>query len=126
MTGGEDKDFFVRAKNAGARFAWANDAIAYDYVPPSRANLRWALSRAYSAGNSDMRVFLKYRPNLGARLKEIARIVAALLLNPVLFVILAFNPNRRVRPLRKLYRAFGKLAAMGGRTYEEYSVIHGQ
>jgi len=126
MTGGEDKDFFVRAKNAGARFAWANDAIAYDYVPPSRANLRWALSRAYSAGNSDMRVFLKYHPNLGARLKEIARIVAALLLNPVLFVILAFNPNRRVRPLRKLYRAFGKLAAMGGRTYEEYSVIHGQ
>ena len=126
MTGGEDKDFFVRAKNAGARFAWANDAIAYDYVPPSRANLRWALSRAYSAGNSDMRVFLKYRPNLAARLNEMARIMAALLLNPVLFVILAFNPNRRVRPLRKLYRAFGKLAAIGGRTYEEYSVIHGQ
>jgi GT2 family glycosyltransferase len=126
MTGGEDKDFFVRARNAGARFAWANDAIAYDYVPPSRANLRWALSRAYSAGNSDMRVFLKYRPNLGARLNEMARIAAALLLNPVLFVILAFNPNRRVRPLRKLYRAFGKLAAIGGRTYEEYSVIHGQ
>jgi GT2 family glycosyltransferase len=126
MTGGEDKDFFVRAKNAGACFAWANDAIAYDYVPPSRANLRWALSRAYSAGNSDMRVFLKYRPNLSAKLHEMARIVAALLLNPVLFVILAFNPNRRVRPLRKLYRAFGKLAAIGGRTYEEYSVIHGQ
>jgi GT2 family glycosyltransferase len=126
MTGGEDKDFFVRAKKAGARFAWANNAIAYDYVPPSRANLRWALSRAYSAGNSDMRVFLKYRPNLGAQINEIARIVAALLLNPVLFAILAFNPNRRVRPLRKLYRAFGKLAAMGGRTYEEYSVIHGQ
>ncbi|HEY7979268.1 MAG TPA: glycosyltransferase [Rhizomicrobium sp.] len=126
MTGGEDKDFFVRAKNAGARFAWANEAIAYDYVPPSRANLKWALSRAYSAGNSDMRVFLKYRPNLASKLNEMARIVAALLLNPVLFVILAFNPNRRVRPLRKLYRAFGKLAAIGGRTYEEYSVIHGQ
>ena len=119
MTGGEDKDFFVRAKNSGARFAWANDAIAYDYVPPSRANLKWALNRAYSAGNSDMRVFLKYRPNLGARLNEMVRIMAALLLNPVLFVILAFNPNRRVRPLRKLYRAFGKLAALGGRTYEE-------
>jgi len=126
MTGGEDKDFFVRAKGLGARFAWANDAIAYDHVPPSRANLRWALSRAYSAGNSDMRVFLKYRPSLGARLNEAARIAAALLLNPVLFVILAFNPNRRVRPLRKLCRAFGKLAAIGGRHYEEYSVIHGQ
>ena len=73
-----------------------------------------------------MRVFLRYRPSFSAQLNEMARIVAALLLNPVLFVILAFNTNRRVRPLRKLYRAFGKLAAMGGRTYEEYSVIHGQ
>lgn len=126
MSGGEDKDFFLRAKKNGARFAWANEAVVYDYVPPSRANLKWALSRAYSAGNSDMRVFLKHRPSLSAKLHEWARILAALLLNPVLFVILAFNPNRRVRPLRKLYRAVGKLAAIAGRHYDEYSVIHGQ
>lgn len=126
FTGGEDKDFFMRARNAGARFAWAADAIVHDFVPPSRANLKWALSRAYSAGNSDMRVFLKYRPTLASRLNESSRILAALLLNPVLFAILAFNPNRRVRPLRKLARAFGKIAAIGGRRYEEYSVIHGQ
>lgn len=126
FTGGEDKDFFVRAKASGAKFAWANDAIVYDHVPPSRANLKWALSRAYSAGNSDMRVFLRYRPSFSARINEFARIGGALLLNPVLFAILAFNPNRRVRPLRKLYRAFGKLAAIGGRHYDEYSVIHGQ
>jgi glycosyltransferase involved in cell wall biosynthesis len=126
FTGGEDKDFFVRAKAMGARFAWANDAIVYDHVPPSRANLKWALSRAYSAGNSDMRVFLKHRPSRSARVREAARVLAALLLNPILFVILAFNPNRRVRPLRKLCRAFGKIAAIAGRHYEEYSVIHGQ
>jgi succinoglycan biosynthesis protein ExoM len=126
FTGGEDKDFFIRAKRSGARFGWANEAIAYDYVPPSRANLKWALSRAYSAGNSDMRVFLKYRPSLGAKLNEAARIVAALLLNPLLFVILLANPSRRVRPLRKLARAFGKIAALGGRHYHEYSVVHGQ
>ncbi len=126
FTGGEDKDFFVRAKARGARFAWANDAIVYDHVPQSRANLKWALSRAYSAGNSDMRVFLKHRPSLKAQADEAARILAALLLNPILFVILAFDPNRRVRPLRKLCRAFGKIAAIAGRHYEEYSVIHGQ
>lgn len=126
FTGGEDKDFFTRAKKAGAQFAWAADAIVHDFVPPTRANLKWALSRAYSAGNSDMRVFLKYRPGLASRLTEAARILAALLLNPMLFVILAFDPNRRVRPLRKLCRAFGKIAAIGGQRYEEYSVIHGQ
>lgn len=126
FTGGEDKDFFVRAKAVGARFAWAAEAVVNDFVPASRANLRWALHRAYSAGNSDMRVFLKHRPHLRDMLGEAARIVAAVLLNPLLFAILAFNPNRRVRPLRKLARAFGKIAAIGGRTYQEYSVIHGQ
>ena len=126
FTGGEDKDFFVRAKAHGARFAWAADAIIHDFVPSSRANLRWALHRAYSAGNSDMRVFLKHSPKLPAIVDEAIRIGGALLLNPVLFVILAFDPNRRVRPLRKLARAFGKIAAIGGRQYNEYSVIHGQ
>ena len=126
MSGGEDKDFFVRVQAGGARFAWANDAIMHDHVPPSRANLKWALNRAYSAGNSDMRVFLRHRPALSAQIHEFSRLAAALLLNPVLFVILAFDPNRRVRPLRKMYRAFGKLAAIGGRHYDEYSVIHGQ
>lgn len=126
FTGGEDRDFFVRAKQAGARFAWAADAVVKDFVPPSRANLRWALSRAYSAGNSDMRVFLKHGPDFAAKLNEAGRIVGALLLNPVLFVILAFDPNRRVRPLRKFARALGKIAAISGRRYNEYSVIHGQ
>ncbi|MGN6514253.1 MAG: glycosyltransferase family 2 protein [Rhizomicrobium sp.] len=126
FTGGEDKDFFVRARAAGAQFSWASDAVVNDFVPASRANLRWALHRAYSAGNSDMRVFLKHRPDLQDLLEETGRIIAAVLLNPVLFVILAFDPNRRVRPLRKLARAFGKIAAIGGRTYREYSVIHGQ
>ncbi|HSM94736.1 MAG TPA: glycosyltransferase family A protein [Rhizomicrobium sp.] len=126
MSGGEDKDFFMRAKSDSARFAWANEAIMYDHVPPSRANLKWALNRAYSAGNSDMRVFLRHRPAVSSQVREFARLAAALLLNPVLFAILSFNPNRRVRPLRKLYRALGKLAAIGGRHYDEYSVIHGQ
>ncbi len=126
MTGGEDADFFMRLKEQGARFAWANDAVAFDFVPASRANLKWALRRAYSAGNSDMRVFLKHRPSVVARLNEAARIAAALLLNPFLFVILSADSNRRVRPLRKLFRAAGKIAAISGRSYDEYSVIHGQ
>ncbi len=126
MTGGEDADFFMRLKEQGAHFAWANDAIVFDFVPTSRANLKWALRRAYSAGNSDMRVFLKHRPGALAQFNEAARIAAAILLNPFLFVILFANPNRRVRPLRKLCRAAGKIAAISGRSYDEYSVIHGQ
>jgi GT2 family glycosyltransferase len=125
LTGGEDADFLLRLKENGAHFAWAHDAVAFDRVPPSRANLKWALKRAYSVGNSDMRVFLKHRPSRGAYVEQAARIAGALLLNPFLFVILMADPNRRVKPLRKLCRAAGKIAALGGRRHDEYAIVHG-
>ncbi|MBV9420846.1 MAG: glycosyltransferase [Alphaproteobacteria bacterium] len=126
LTGGEDRDFFMRLKTNGAHFAWSDEALAHTIVPASRTSLKWALSRAYSIGNSDMRVFLKYGPSLGAKVGELAKIMAALLLGPLLFVILAFDANRRADALRRLYRATGKIAALFGRQYNEYSVIHGE
>jgi succinoglycan biosynthesis protein ExoM len=126
FTGGEDADFLLRLKENGAGFAWAHEAVAFDRVPPSRANLKWALKRAYSVGNSDMRVFLKHRPSRSACLEQAARIAGALLLNPFLFIVLMADRNRRVKPLRKLYRAAGKIAALGGHRYDEYAVVHGQ
>ncbi len=126
LTGGEDRDFFMRLKSAGARFAWSDEGVAHTFIPATRTSLKWALARAYSIGNSDMRVFLKYGPSLAARAREAAKIAGALLLSPVLFVILAFDANRRADALRRLFRAAGKVTALFGRQYNEYSVIHGE
>jgi succinoglycan biosynthesis protein ExoM len=126
LTGGEDRDFFLRLQAEGARFAWADQARTYGDVPESRANLGWALKRAYSIGNSDMWVLLKHRPGAATCLVETAKITAALLLSLPLAVILAFNPNRRLGPLTKLFRAAGKLTAMAGWRYNEYAVVHGE
>lgn len=126
LGGGEDRDFFERLKAAGIGFAWSDEAVAHSAVPATRLTLGWALARAYSIGNSDMRVFLKYAPSLAARLKEAAKIAGALLLSPVLFVILGFDANRRADALRRMARAAGKIAALFGRQYNEYSVIHGE
>ena len=114
------------SSRGGARFAWADTARAYGDVPESRAALGWVLKRAYSTGNSDMRVLLKHRPGLGLVLRESGKIAGALLLSLPLAVILGFSPNRRLAPLRKLSRAAGKLTAMAGRRYNEYSVVHGE
>ncbi|MEI9886233.1 MAG: glycosyltransferase [Rhizomicrobium sp.] len=126
LTGGEDRDFFLRLKQAGIRFAWSDEGVAHTFIPASRSSLTWALARAYSIGNSDMRVFLKYGPSVRARLAELGKIAAALLLSPVLFVILAFDANRRADALRRMFRAAGKVTALFGRQYNEYSVIHGE
>lgn len=125
LSGGEDKDFFVRLKAKGARFAWSAEAVIYADVPESRAGAKWALARAYRAGNSDMRVFLKHRENLMAMLRELAKIAGALLLSPLTAVIFVANANRRRAAVRKFFRAAGKVAALFGSHYQEYSVIHG-
>jgi succinoglycan biosynthesis protein ExoM len=126
LSGGEDRDFFLRLEREGARFAWADEARAYGDVPESRANISWSLKRAYSVGNSDMRALLKHRPGMATHLVEAAKITAALLLSLPLAVILSPSPNRRLGPLTKIFRAAGKLTAMAGWRYNEYAVVHGE
>jgi GT2 family glycosyltransferase len=126
LSGGEDRDFFQRLADAGKRFAWADEAMAYTVVPAARTSLRWMLARAYRIGNSDMRIFLKHRPKPIARAKEGAKIALTLLLSPVLLVILAAVPNRAADVLRRLFRNLGKIAALLGRHYNEYAVTHGE
>ena len=124
LTGGEDREFFLRLKREGARFAWVDEARAYGDVPETRATLGWALRRAYSTGNSDMRALLKHQQ--GGRLIEAAKILGVLLLSLPLAVILSPSPNHRLWPLAKLCRAAGKLTAMLGWRYNEYAVVHGE
>jgi succinoglycan biosynthesis protein ExoM len=126
LTGGEDHEFFTRLAKAGYRFAWADAARAYGEVPATRRELSWVLARAYSTGNSDMRVLLKHQAGAKMMLRESGKILGAVLLSLPLAVILALSPNRRLLPLQKLFRAAGKLTAMAGRRYNEYSVVHGE
>lgn len=126
LSGGEDREFFVRLQSAGKRFAWADQAMACAEVPAIRANLSWVLRRSFSVGNSDMRVLLKHQRGAPMLLREIVKIAAALLLSPLAAVILCLVPNRRTAALRKFCRAAGKLAAILGAHYNEYSVIHGE
>jgi glycosyltransferase involved in cell wall biosynthesis len=125
LSGGEDRDFFQRLKAAGACFAWSDEAVARGFVPATRTCFSWALKRAYSVGNSDMRVFLKYGPSFAARMRELAKVAGVLVLSPALAVLLAFSEVRRRDALRRLFRAAGKVTALFGRHYDEYAVTHG-
>ncbi len=125
LTGGEDKDLFTRLTKQGCLFAGVDDAICTEFVPASRANLRWALQRAYRIGNSDMRVALKHELAIAAMSREAVKIAGAVLLFPFLFLLSLPFATRRAEPLCKLYRAGGKIAAVFGRHFNEYAVVHG-
>jgi hypothetical protein len=49
-TGGEDDLLFGTMRDRGARFAWAADAWVWEHVPENRANLDYALRRAFAYG----------------------------------------------------------------------------
>ena len=49
---GEDREFFTRAKNAGARFAIAPNAIVYHVIPLSRLTEDYLLLTATNGGTS--------------------------------------------------------------------------
>ena len=124
LSGGEDREFFVRLQRAGKRFAWSDEARAYGDIPDTKDNLGWLLRRAYSVGNSDMRVLLKHGFENGVVL-EVVKILGAIALSPLAALVLAASPRRAV-PLQKLFRAIGKGAALFGARYNEYAVVHGQ
>lgn len=126
LTGGEDRDFFERVKASGGHFAWADEGLAYTTVPETRQTLDWVLRRAYGIGNTEMHIFLKYRPTGMARLRECSKIASALLLTPLLALILAVAPNRAADALRRFFRNVGKLSALLGLRYNAYAVTHGE
>jgi hypothetical protein len=125
LGGGEDRDFFERMAARHARFAWADEARCFGAVPESRVSLAWSLKRAYSIGNSDMRVLLKHHRDPGMLACESAKIAGALLTSPILALAGILSSARRRAALRKGARALGKLAALLGTQYQEYAVVHG-
>lgn len=126
LTGGEDLDFFVRLKRAGYRFGWSNEAVVFGRQTALRRGLGWTMRRAYSNGNSDMRVLLKYQHGITPIVLEILKILGALLLSLPLAIILGLSPNHRSAPLVMFMRAAGKLTAMLGMRYNEYALVHGE
>ena len=50
QVGGEDDQLFGVMNKAGARFAWAHEALVYEDPVPDRLTLRYALARAFAYG----------------------------------------------------------------------------
>jgi glycosyltransferase involved in cell wall biosynthesis len=126
LTGGEDKELFTRLKAKGAVFAWCDEAVIRETMPASRVSLSWIMKRAYRIGNSDMRVFLQYREDFGAVMRELAKIGGAFVAAPFLTLIRLPQASRRLDGLRLLCRAAGKVVALFGRHYHEYATTHGK
>lgn len=125
LSGGEDKEFFLRLRKLGARFAFAPEARTYEWIGLSRMTWRWALQRAYRIGNTDMRIAMLHGLTATQWLREFMKAMLAGLIMPVVLVIFAWNPQRRMRALLTLARQAGKVAALFNIHPQVYRTIHG-
>ena len=125
LTGGSDKEFFVRVYRAGYKIVWADEALVYEWIPKSRANVKWILQRSYRLGNTDGLCELDFNPSISARIIRITKSSGRIVLG-VLFIPLSLALGQLVfiNNLRSICRGAGILAAIVGSRYEEYRTVH--
>ena len=119
-SGGEDTEFFHRAKARGFAFAWASASMVFETVPPNRVTLSWMLRRSFRIGSTNALIQLSWRYGSLGRTRILIKaggrlVVAAAHALPALF---GFSRPRRSESLvRFLYlsaRSLGEVAALTG------------
>ena len=105
---GEDQDFFRRTIANGKVFAWCDEAVAYESVPPSRWSRTFMLRRALLRGRISL-----LHPTFG-----LAAIAKSVLAVPAYAAVLPFalvtSQSRFMTCLVKLFDHAGRLLAVSG------------
>jgi GT2 family glycosyltransferase len=118
--GGGDTEFFTRAKAAGLRFFWAQDAVVHEFVGPERVTATWILQRGLRIGAINYRIDRMRAQGLSARGKVLVKNagVAAFAGYKALLLVLSRAPM--LEALHPLVVALGRWLAAVGIYPEQY------
>lgn len=105
---GEDVDFFRRAIEKGFKFAWCNEAVVFETVPPSRWKRMYLLRKALLRG-----ACAALRPTVGAA--DIAKSATAVLVYTASLPFMVFlGQHKFMDVMVRLCDHLGKLLALVG------------
>jgi glycosyltransferase involved in cell wall biosynthesis len=123
LSGGEDYEFFRRVNHAGYLMVWADEAVATEWIPRSRAKATWLLKRHFRYGSTAMSLTMFH--------SAAGRVLAAMIALGRVFVgitcALMFVPLGRRYSVKGLVWAgygLGLLFGLSGRRFSEYRTIH--
>ena len=127
LTGGSDKHFFVRVHRLEYKIVWANEALVHEWIPKSRANIKWILQRGYRLGNTDGLCEIDQSSDASSFLiltRAVWRFVKMIL--AILFIPVSIVLGRYVfiKNLRSICRSAGIIAGLANKPYKEYRVTH--
>ena len=121
LSGSGDTLFFLRARQAGFRIAWADRSEVVEWVPASRATASWLLRRGFRGGNGYTRCVLTLDAGLGVRLvraaKGMLRVGQGLLALPA---GLARGRHVWMKHSLRVAQGLGSIAGAFGYAFPEY------
>ena len=126
LTGGEDSYFFRTLHHQGHSLIWADDAVVYESIPPSRTTMQWILLRAYRSCLTYTIWEKEAKPTIVTKIVSVAKAIAQIITG--LFLIpfsLMMDRHVLARALLHLYKGVGRFSGLIGISYQEYRTIHG-
>lgn len=116
LSGGSDGFFFQRVRQAGYRMVWADEAVVREWIPRSRATLKWLTMRHFRNG-ALVGESLPIRGRLGAAARGVARLGIGAI---CAVAFLPFGRHRSVKAIRWASYGLGLLYGVTGGLYPEY------
>lgn len=118
--GGGDSDFYHRARERGARFAWCAEAPVHETIPNRRIEPSWLRARARREGALSAIIEKRIKPGVGHHLGIIAKSVALLGLSPLRSLRLWLRTGSPEIGLYCMQAAIGRFVAEFGQVNEQY------
>lgn len=122
LVGTADTLFSKRLKEINIDIIWSDEAISYETVPASRANLLYILRREYHKGNAFSLIEMMVRPSLPTVLTRVIKGLGNLMLGAFLFIPLWLIEGRAglAKALWRGARGLGTLTGTLGVRYHFY------
>jgi GT2 family glycosyltransferase len=122
FSGGSDTFFFRRVHQAGYRMISAAEAVVVEWIPASRANLKWLVMRHFRNGALEGKRWQTLLRRLRAGAIGVGRVVAG---SGCAVALLPFGWHRAVKAIRWASYGLGILYGLAGKHFEEYRLVHG-
>lgn len=121
LSGGEDTQFFLRVLKTGHKIVWSQEAVVYEAISTSRANVDWILRRAYQIGNRLVFCESSVDDRVRIRMMRFVKACGHIVKGSVNVLISIFSGKAAIlSSLQPLCRGLGMLAGLAGWRYLAY------
>lgn len=120
FTGGGDTDFFTRARAAGFRFWWVQEAAQRETMPQRRSEFGWIAARALRNGAISAAIERRQHPGPAGRLTVLAKSLALLAASVPRGLALGLKTRSGTIGLYHAQVALGRLMSEFGIANEQY------